>query len=219
MQLKRYGHLAAYAVIATLAMLLAVSKAFGATQTFTASDGAVLTYTPAPVAPPVVVVPPPVQPATSWVYHNGVRVWPGDFSYAVNQNYSDTSGNPAVGSTDILIQPTSPGGAWQPYFPGFSFSLKPYTVIKFTVKPTSSGQKFQVYFESSGDLPEGKSVDDVAQYCTPALAPGRWSACTVPLAAFDTPTSKVTGTSIMKFDIRDNSGGTSSFYLSEVGFQ
>lgn len=219
MQLKRYGHLVAYAVIATLAMLLAVSKAFGATQTFTASDGAVLTYTPGPVAPPVVVVPPPVQPSVGWVYHNGKLVWPGNFSYAVVENYNDTSGAPLVGTTDLLIKPTSPGGAWQPYAVNYAFSLKPYSIIQFLIKPTSSGQKFQVYFEATGDVPEGKSVDDISANCVPALAPGRWSACIIPLASFDKAGSPVTGTSIMKFDIRDNSGGTSSFYLSEVGFQ
>lgn len=186
------------------------------TESFTASDGTVITYTPATVVPAPPVPPTPV--ATSWVYHLGVFKWPGDFSYSVSQNYNDTTGVPPAGVADLQIIQRGQGGSWQPYFTGYAFDLKPFTKLTFMVKPMAASSVFQVYFEATGDFPIGKSVDNIAPFCTPPLQIGKWSTCTIPLSAFDS-TTKVTGASIMKFDVRDNGPVATTFYLAEVGFQ
>lgn len=177
--------------------------------------------------PTVVVTPPPPPPpaTTAWVYHQGKFVWQGDWSFAVHQpvNYSDTTGGPTAGPTDILVQNTGSWGGWQPYLNAncqsnisLCFPTTPYKSITFQAKPTVANQVFQVGFMSSGDTGDGPVVV-ATPYCTGSANPaiGQWETCTMPLSVF-----KLTDTTVLKFWIQDQTGSaTNHWFLQEVGFQ
>jgi hypothetical protein len=167
-----------------------------------------------PVTTPPVTTPPvttPVAAGTSWVYYNGVFDWPGDFSFAADANYADTSGVPLSGPHDIKMT-TSAYGGWLPYALNWDFDDSPYTKLTFSLKPTESGQSWTVYFVKVGDIPVGVSID-VADY-GPAPVAGKWATYTVPLSALG-----VSGTSIYKFAIQDKSGNNgNTWYIDNVGF-
>lgn len=154
-----------------------------------------------------------VPAATSWVYHNGQMLWPGDYSWNVTVNYADIKGIPPVGPADIAVAGSGgQWGGWLPYAPGKTISLKPFTSLVFMLKPTVAAQltNMQVWFESANDTTDGGTVA-VNKYC--ALTINAWASCTLPLSAFG-----LTDTNVLKFAVRDNSGGLNTTYLAEVGF-
>ena len=176
----------------------------------TGSAKASSTITVNAAAPP----PAPTPPATgtSWVYYNGLFDWPGDYSYDVTANYTDTSGAPLSGAHDIKITLTSAWGGWLPYAQNWNFNSAPYTKLTFALKPTVANQKWHVYFVKVGDIPVGISIDP-ANY-GPAPVAGQWNTYTVPLADLG-----VLGTSIYKFCIQDQTGlNTNVWYVDNVGF-
>ena len=128
-------------------------------------------------------------------------------------DYSDTTGAPASGSYDLRVDLTGPWGAWQPYALNFSFNSAPYTNLVFSLKPTRSGQLWQLYFMKVGDVPTGK-VLNISNY-GPAPVAGKWATYTIPLADVG-----VLGTSIYKFAIQDETGSASNtWYVDNVYFQ
>jgi hypothetical protein len=168
------------------------------------------TLTPQGGPPPP---PPPPPPGTSWVYHAGVFSWPGDWSWAGHPNYKDTAGKPASGTFDIAYTLVSPWGGWQPYAPGKTFSLTPYKFLILTIKTTVGLQPIHLHFEAANDTPIGKVIDPVAGGFGPTAVVGTWQQYKVPLAAFG-----ITGATILKFAVQDDSGGVNTFYLDDVGF-
>lgn len=187
------------------------------------------TVTIAPVVtPPVVVVTTPPG-ATSWVYHAGAFMWPGDWSGPASAlNYADTAGAPVSGTRDLSFKALSPWAYWLPYPPvngaGHpSFDTTPYTVLTLSIKPTVAGQKWSIGAYTytlvngvfTGDIPTGTSVADISQYCTPAPAVGVWSVCNVPLSAM--AASKLT--TMYKIILQDQAGLSGDVtYLNDVGF-
>jgi hypothetical protein len=148
---------------------------------------------------------------TSWVYYNGTFDWPGDFNFAAVGDYSDTSGAPLSGAHDIKMTSSAYGG-WLPYAQNWNFNSAPYTKLTFALKPTRSGQVWQVYFVKVGDIPVGIALN-VAQY-GPTPVAGQWATYTVPLKDLG-----VLGTSIYKFAIQDQSGANGNvWYIDNVGF-
>lgn len=152
--------------------------------------------------------------ATSWVYHNGQFLWPGDWSFSAEPNYKDTAGAAASGY-DIALTLKGQWGGWLPYAPGQSFNLTPYTAITFALKPASAGAKAQIYFVKAGDDPVGNAVDPFSGQYGPTPTLGQWNTYRIPLSAFG-----VSGVTILKFSIQDQSGRASgtAFYLNDVGF-
>ena len=159
----------------------------------------------------VTTPPPPTASGTSWVYYNGNFDWPGDFDFAATSNYHDTSGGPLSGLQDIQVV-SSPYGGWLPYAQNWNFNSAPYTKLTFSLKPTRSGQTWQVYFVKVGDIPVGISIN-VADY-GPTPVAGQWATYTVPLQALG-----VLGQPIYKFAIQDQTGaGGNVWYVDNVGF-
>lgn len=183
------------------------------------------TVTIAPVVtPPVVVVTTPPG-ATSWVYHAGAFMWPGDWSGSNSTlNYADTTG----GTRDISFTANSAWAYWLPYPPANaaghpSFDTTPYSTLTLSLKPTVAGQKWSMGAYTytmvngvfTGDIPTSGRVPDVSKYCTPAPAVGVWSVCTVPLSAL--AATKLT--TFYKFILQDQSALTGDVtYINDVGF-
>jgi len=175
--------------------------------------------------PPVVA--PPVA-GTSWVYHNGVFLWPGDWSGAASTiNYADTVGKP--GSKDIAFKTNAAFGFWLPYPPISSATQQPsfntssYNNLTISIKPTSAAQTYSLgayrytvtngQFE--GDISTGAGVSDVGKYCSPKLAAGSWSVCSIPLSAIQASNLST----FYKFIFQDQSGQAGlTTYLDAVGF-
>jgi hypothetical protein len=182
----------------------------------------------------VVVPPPPVPPVTagtSWVYHAGVFMWPGDWSgTSTVMNYADTVGLP--GSKDISFKALSPWAYWLPYPPVAtsgqaaghpSFDTTPYSTLTLSIKPTVAGQNWSIGAYTytivngvfTGDIPTGTAVSNLAQYCTPAPAVGVWSVCNVPLTALGA--AKLT--TFYKVILQDQSNLSGDVtYINDVGF-
>jgi hypothetical protein len=159
-----------------------------------------------------VTVNPSTSASTSWVYHNGLFDWPGDYSFDAVPGYQDTSGHPLSGLYDIKVTITSPWGGWLPYAQNWDFNSKPYTKLTFALKPTVANQQWHVYFVKVGDVPVGISVEP-AQY-GPAPVAGKWATYTIPLADLG-----VLGAPIYKFAIQDETGlATNVWYVDNVGF-
>jgi hypothetical protein len=153
----------------------------------------------------------PPASGTSWVYYNGTFDWPGDYSFVATPDYSDTSGGPLSGAHDIKIT-SAPYGGWLPYAQNWDFNSAPYTKLTFSLKPTHSGQAWQVYFVKVGDIPVGISVN-VSNY-GPAPVAGQWATYTIPLRDLG-----VLGQPIYKFAIQDQSGVSGNvWYVDNVGF-
>jgi hypothetical protein len=184
--------------------------------------------------PPVVPTPPappPTPPAvpTAWVYHNGAFVWPGDWSGSESSlNYADTVGLP--GAKDIAFKAISAWAYWLPYpptnpatgYPGFDTT--PYKSLILSVKSTVAGQRYSLGAYSyqvngstfTGDISTGAGVADISTYCKPAITPGVWAQCTVPLTAIESANLKT----FYKFIFQDQSGLSGDVtYLTDVGFQ
>jgi hypothetical protein len=181
---------------------------------------------PPPPPPPIVVVTTPPG-ATSWVYHAGSFMWPGDWSgTSTVMNYADTAGLP--GSRDISFKALSPWAYWLPYPPinaaGHpSFDTTPYSTLTLSIKPTVAGQNWSLGAYTytlvngvfTGDIPTGTAVSNLAQYCTPAPTVGAWSVCNVPLSAMGA--SKLT--TMYKIILQDQSGQSGDVtYLNDVWF-
>lgn len=163
------------------------------------------------IDPPPPPPPPPPTSGTSWVYHNGVLDWPGDYSFMATTDYTDSSGAPLSGPYDIKVTSGAWGG-WQPYALHWNFNSAPYTKLTFALKPTATNQKWHVYFMKVGDIPVGISVD-VSNY-GPAPVAGNWATYTIPLADLG-----VLGTAIYKFCIQDKTGlSNNTWYVDNVGF-
>jgi hypothetical protein len=159
---------------------------------------------------------------TAWVYYNGVFNWGGDWSFAATPNYTDTSGVPIEGAYDIEVT-TQQWGGWQPYVNAGCqanpttecFPTAGYKYLIFSAKPVVANQTFLVDFLSSGDTPDGNSVQASA-YCSGGTNPaiGVWETCKIPLSAFN-----LTNLTILKFGLSDQTGLSSNhFYLDNVGF-
>lgn len=157
--------------------------------------------------------------STYWVYHDGRFRWPGDWSWAANAVYTDTSGAPLSGKHDIAVTLTSPWGGWLPYAPGRRFDLSPYGYLTLAIKATEPSQSFHVFFEAANDTSIGRGVDPAAEHYGPTLVPGEWQVYKIPLEAFNSPTSQVAGTVILKFGVQDKSGKAGKFYVDDVGFE
>jgi hypothetical protein len=148
---------------------------------------------------------------TSWVYHDGGFDWPGDYDFAAVANYSDTSGDPVSGAHDIKMT-SAPYGGWLPYAQNWDFNSAPYTKLTFSLKPTRTGQRWQVYFVKVGDTPVGIALD-VSHY-GPTPVVGQWGTYTIPLQDLG-----VLGKPIYKFAIQDQTGASGNvWYINNVGF-
>jgi hypothetical protein len=149
---------------------------------------------------------------TSWVYYNGHMDWPGDYSFGASIDYSDTSGAPLSGSTDIKVTITGSWGGWLPYAQNWDFNSAGYTKLTFSLKPTVANQVWNVYFVKVGDVPVGIYLNP-SNY-GPAPVVGKWATYTIPLADLG-----VLGQSIYKFCIHDETGmGSNTWYVDNVGF-
>ncbi len=154
----------------------------------------------------------PPASGTSWVYYNGVFDWPGDYSYDLVPDYSDTSGGPLSGAHDVKVTLTSAYGGWLPYAQNWDFNSAGYTKLTFALKPTVANQVWWVYFVKVGDVPVGIYLD--VQKYGPAPVAGQWNTYTVPLSDLG-----VLGTSIYKFCIQDQTGlSSNTWYIDNVGF-
>jgi len=148
---------------------------------------------------------------TSWVYYNGSFDWPGDFDFSAVANYSDTSGDPLSGPRDIKMT-SAPYGGWLPYAQNWDFNSAPYTKLTFSLKPTRTGQTWQVYFVKVGDIPVGIALN-VSHY-GPTPVVGQWATYTIPLQDLG-----VLGQPIYKFAIQDQTGANGNvWYINNVGF-
>lgn len=192
------------------ALLCAVAQGATAPLSCTDSAGNVFAFTPA------VTTPPPPPPATSWGYYNGQMNWAGDFSYSAKINYLDTSAAPLSGKADIAVTLTGQWGAWQPYMSAsFSYPTTGYTSLTFALKPTVSGQKWNVYFTGVGDVALPSTCGQNVLSYGPAPVVGKWATYTVPLSALC-----VAGKNVYKFAIQDQTGlSKNTFYVDNVGFQ
>jgi hypothetical protein len=152
------------------------------------------------------------SPAIFYVYHDGLFAWPGDYSFVATPDYRDTSGSPQHGRYDIKVTLSGAWGGWQPYATKWVFDTKPYTYLRFALKPTIANQKAQVYFMLVGDKPVGTAVDPFKY--GPAPVAGRWAVYTIPLADIG-----VAKTKIYKFAIQDQTGlNSNTFYVNDVAF-
>lgn len=167
---------------------------------------------PVVVPPPPVIVTPPPASGTAWGYANGVYSWFADYSFAATIDYADKVGSP--GGTDIAVRTTAWGG-WLPVMASnFSYPTTGYTKLVFQLKPTTAGQKWQVYFVGVGDVPLPAACGlDVLKY-GPAPQVGVWASYSVPLADLC-----VLGKNVYKFAIQDKTGLASNvWYANNVGF-
>jgi hypothetical protein len=186
---------------------------------------------PPPAGQPPAPPPPAVPPAggqTSWIYHNGVFLWPGDWSGAVSSiNYADTVGKP--GAKDIAFRTNGAFGYWLPYAAISSathqpsFDTTPYHHLTISIKPTSSSQTYSLgayrYSVSNGqfegDISTGAGVTNVGVFCVPKLTSGSWSVCTIPLASLQAANLST----FYKFIFQDQSGQAGlTTYLDAIGF-
>lgn len=189
-----------------VALLLMPLIVWAQTQTFKASDGAVITYTPA-----VIVTAPP--PGAAWFYFGGQSSFVQDFSYSVSVNYKDVNGAPLSGSNDIAVKISGQWGGFQPVFASnYAWPTTGYSKLTFALKPTIAGESFSTYFTGVGDVNLNCGVD-IAKY-GPAPTVGQWGTYTIPLADLC-----VSGKAVYKFAIQDKTGKTGqTFYLDNIGF-
>jgi hypothetical protein len=186
---------------ATTTYTLACTGAGGTTQT-----SAKVTVTAA--ASPT----PPTTSGTSWIYYNGAFDWPGDWPFSANTDYTDTSGGPLSGSSDLKITLTGAFGGWIPWAQNFDFNSVGYTKLTFALKPTIANQTWSIAFVKVGDVPVGITLN-VANY-GPAPVAGQWGTYTIPLSDLG-----VLGTSIYKFVLQDQTGqSNNTWYVDNVGF-
>ena len=167
---------------------------------------------PAPGPTPTPPSSPPPPSNVTWVYHDGVFSWGGDWSFEASINYQDTSGVPESGSYDIAVKITGQWGGFQPFAPVFNDSGDTYLV--FDLKPTVANQDWQVQFEVAGDVPVGSPIDVLAYGPQPVA--GRWATYKIPLSVLGVQNSK----SVYKFFIQDETGRSSNlFYVDNIGFE
>jgi len=172
----------------------------------------------------------PPETVASWIYHNGVFSWPGDWSGdVVTLNYHDTIGDP--GTEDLSVHVNSPWGFWLPYCPqvgpdidGYkvpSCDVSSYSGITLQLKATIADQKWSLtifkYNIVNGVLKDDTvvgGVDDLTPYGGPAKV-GHFVTYTVPLSDM-----KASGLKTMyKFMLQDQSGKTGqTWYVNNVGF-
>lgn len=179
-----------------------VATIVGVSSTVTSGGGTTPTPTPTPTS------------GTSWVYHNGIFNWPGDWSWSGTANYKDTEGRPLSGMYDVAFTLQGQWGGWQPYAPNRSFSLAPYKYLVISIKTTVASQPIHIFFEAANDTPIGTFIDPAASGFGPTPVVGQWTSYKIPLSAFG-----VTGATILKFGVQDDSGGANNtFYIDDVGF-
>lgn len=205
-----------------LAFVLTLAGA-AAAETFTASDGAKITYTPAPAVanpppPPPPVVPPVVPgPLAFAVYKDGAFSWQGDYSYPkppLTIDLKDKSGSPPSGTFDIRIMPN--GGqwpAWQPFAndPQQSWSTAGLKALVFKLKPTAAGQGYHVLFLYAHDVSTNCPVELAPKY-GPAPVQGVWASYSIPLSDLC-----VAGKDIYKFAVQQYTG-SADWFMADVGF-
>lgn len=166
-------------------------------------------------------------PGVSWAYHAGAWNWGGDWSApTATINYADTVGLP--GSKDISYTTNVAFGFWLPYPPILAATSQPgldttgYNYLLISVKPAATGQSWSMmaYKYSfvngvfQGDINAGPGINSIAQYCTPAIAQGVWSACKIPLTVIQAANL----TTFYKFILQDQTGKKGSVtYINDVG--
>jgi hypothetical protein len=196
--------MALYRPVATTALVLALAACGDAPVAATGRSDAGATASN-PQAPRTSAV------RTSWVYHDGRFLWPGDYSFAAKPDYGDKQGGPLSGRYDIKVV-TERWGGFLPFAPNWDFDLRPYAYLTFALKPTVSNQVAQVFFEKVGDVQTGKVLNPFLY--GPAPVAGQWGTYKIPLADFG-----VAGIHIYKFAIQDQTGLPSNvFYLDDIGF-
>jgi hypothetical protein len=172
---------------------------------------AAMTPTP-PTQPPTGTTSTAPSGSTKWGYYNGQYSWAGDWSYAATINYEDTAGSPIEGPYDIAVR-SSAWGAWQPYMSSsFSFPTAGYSKLTFALKPTSSAQNWQIYFMGVGDV-NLNCTRPLSNYITTPIV-GHWNVYTIPLSDLCVGG----GINVYKFAIQEESGGTSTWYIDNVGY-
>jgi hypothetical protein len=196
-------------IYGTLALCVSAAQAAAVGKhncTETAPVDITVSASPAPTPPPAGV---------SWGYYNGKFEWATDFSYAATIGYNDTSGAPESGTMDIKVI-SQAWGAWQPVMSDtFSWSTKGYTKLRFDLKPTHSGQTWNVFFVGVGDkaLP-GSCGPSVLKY-GPVPVVGKWATYEVPLSDLCVGG----GIDVYKFDIQDQTGAANNtWYVDNVGY-
>lgn len=183
---------------------------------------AILNATPAPP-----VDPPPPSTAIAYVYHDGTFYWPGDYSWGVQVEYSDSTGAPLSGAFDIEVMGN---GGWQPYAANQDFDTTPYKYLYFWVKPTLANAVWGSGVMAKGDVPVGTNLSDISKFAVSAQGTGAvplpneagaWTQYRIPLGAggLNLPA----GQHIEKFWIQDrsnNGNGTDSnrWYVDEAYF-
>jgi hypothetical protein len=166
----------------------------------------------------------------SWIYHDGVFRWPGDWSGdVVTLNYHNSVGDP--GTEDLSVHVNSPWGFWLPYCPqvgpdidGYkvpSCDVSSYSGITLQLKATIADQKWSLtifkYNIVNGVLKDDTvvgGVDDLTPYGGAAKV-GEFVTYTVPLSDM-----KASGlTTMYKFMLQDQTGKTGqTWYVNAVGF-
>jgi len=150
---------------------------------------------------------------TSWVYINGLMLWPGDRSLDAIIDYEDAAGGPLSGTSDIAVTSSAGSGGWQPYAPNVAYDTSAYAGVVISLKPTVPDQVWAVGFHGMNDLPDGKTIMNIAQFGPPGgPVVGQWGSYTIPLSSF-----ALTDASIVDFFVRDQLGA-GEFYVDNVGF-
>lgn len=159
------------------------------------------------------------QPAYPVAYmYKGIS-WTGfaNYTFGGNTTWNDTSGLPQNGPYDILVTPTNNGYGFQPVWgnaygdenahtymcPCCHFECGAFNYIVFDIKPADStynggvGPVFEQLLRSYGvyngiDNFDAKTIN-ISPYCSPPLAAGQWSHCTLPFSVMNFGTATATG--------------------------
>jgi hypothetical protein len=134
---------------------------------------------------------------TAWVYHNGSYYWTSDFNYSATANYSDTSGGPTDGATDVMITSTNgvgygtAGGYWQPYSAApflttsgdvYSMDIGAFHYMTIDLKPTQANQTWVINIISRGPTGDIFNTAEVSLPGTfgPTPQVGQWGTYKIP---------------------------------------
>ena len=134
-----------------------------------------------------------------YFYQNGVPTQGAmDYSYAITENWEDTSGQPASGAYDISLSYPAGGGGFQPYgdvplTPIYDLELGSFNYFTVDVKVTDTSH--QLFVSHISRLPPGDvfpySSVNLFSYCTPVV--GQWVTCKIPLSALTIGVTNFTG--------------------------
>jgi hypothetical protein len=129
---------------------------------------------------------------TAVVYDNGVRTWPFNYSFFINDNEQDTSGAPTHGTMDVHIASdnTQPFGGYSlssgnPVCPGDDFEAGGFDSLTIQLKPNDSGQYWSMLTATANtqDTPHLSGYVQPASGFGPSPALGTWGTYTIPLTA------------------------------------